>query len=49
MFNNLTANECGIYQKSETMDCLLIKDSLESSDYVLARPFNSGHIFMTAQ
>lgn len=27
------------------MDCLLIKYSLESNAYVLARPFNSGTIF----
>jgi len=51
MFNYLIDIGCGIYCKSGNgnMDYLLIKDSLEMSDYVLARPFNFCHIFMTVE
>lgn len=49
MFNYLIASGCGIYWKSGNMDCLLIKDSFEMSDYVLARACNFGHIFMTVE
>ena len=37
MFNYWIASGCGIYWKGGNMDYLLIKDSFEMSDYVLAR------------
>lgn len=49
MFDYMIASGCGIYWKSGDMDYLLIKDSFEMRDCVLARPCNFGHIFMTVE